>query len=298
MLEHSVLICARGGGFGHAARGRELQKRLQAEGLGSLLLIRPGAEACWRETGFPFEARPVCPGDERRFATLIMDTFPAGWNGELSPELLASFRRKLLVTRYCRGADPSSWGGAYDRLLNPYPEHFDEWEPSLPVSRSISIGWLVRKPPFAFRFEPGHWCVLDPERRLGDPQRTLFARLANRGGYRLRLIGELPLAPDALQFEKLLCVGAGYNLFYELLGMPGDIRFLPVRKRWDDQVRRTRLFRNGIDRLEALEEWLSSRLRTGVVSSLLGLSPCGPELGPEEDPVLGGNRQREIGRLL
>lgn len=250
------LIYAVGGGLGHAMRGRELQRRLlEREGIRAHLLVRPGSE---ERLGVDPELPVSSAGiDGLALAEsadhLWVDTFPRGWRGELDAGWIARFGRSWLVSRINRAPDWEEGARAYSAILNPYPEGLDEWES--PPPRATSVGWITRRSPFRFEPDRRGLLALDPRSELPERSVALLGRLARRHGLRFELARSLP---ETVTDTKVLCVGAGYNLVYETLGAGGDLRFIPLRRRYDDPARRVRLLGLGVPTLEELDGWLAS----------------------------------------
>lgn len=267
MTAERVLIDARGGGFGHAMRGANLAALLHAEGHSSVVCVSPGSEryltsgAAGRALAFEVRADGGVPSADEPFDTLVVDTFAEGTRGEWRPHELARFARRVLCARFRRDGLPRAAAG-YDEVWLPYCEALDEWGSALPRARHL--GLLARPAPM--RVEPGGetWRVFDPGRRLDPHLRATFARLA-------RAVSRPLVFHEAMEgrFEaaKLLCVGAGYNTVYELLRRPGDVRFLPLARRFDDQERRARRVERAVSTLEALRDWL--------------MTPCAPAALPD-----------------
>lgn len=234
-----ALIYARGGGRGHAMRGRSLALLLEQLGIRSAVITRGDGQTL-------DSAR-----DGERARYLFVDTFPLGWRDELSPDFVRSFPRRVLVSRAMRTAHSSDSLALFDTVLDPYPAEFSEWR-EVPRG-SHAIGYLLRPELRTVRASGEELLIVDPERRASEGFLATCARLAKQSELQLRVTFELP---GAISAKKLLVIGAGYNTFYELLSSTADIRFLPVRKRHDDQQRRCALFGKGIASLHELREWL------------------------------------------
>ena len=251
------LIYAVGGGHGHARRGLLLQQHLAQRGIGSVILLRPGSD---RHFPVSYGPRQYALGiDDPKLVSLldkppprlIVDTFPQGWQGEMSNRLLAHFESTYWMARYAKTVDMHQ--PAFGRTLLPYPKGREEWGSH--SATAIHTGYIV---------DASHWrigtakrllAVFDPEGRCGGRLISAFSRAAKKTGLNLayhRLIDR------PMEAAKLLVVGAGYNTFYELLGLAMDIRFLPVMKRHDDQFRRANLFGLGLTHLDQLLPWLDA----------------------------------------
>lgn len=185
---------------------------------------------------------------------IVVDTFPGGWRGELDEALLGRFERRIRIARYAQGLE--SRGEAYHRVLAPYPSGCCEWAGGL--EGAVHAGYFVDAGHVAVTTDAPRFTVLGPDGRCNSHLLGVFAGLARRAGlqwrYRRRLISPLPA-------RKLLAVGVGYHTFYELLGQGADLRFLPVRKRYDDQFRRAGLFGLDLSRLDQVLPWLAAPFR-------------------------------------
>lgn len=246
-----VLLYARGGGFGHTMRAAELQRALVSRGLEVTLLVEPASARHLPPLprGATLSQATALPGGHD---TLIVDTFPRGWRGELTVADLARFRRTILISRYNREQGFVREAAAYHRLLNPYPPDLDEW--TTPPPRSFYAGWLVRAPQ-THLIEGEAFVVFDPGARLSPALTDIFGRLAKRTGRALRI---LRTWREVVPAAKLLCIGAGYNTVYELAPLPADVRFVPLARRWDDQARRARRAGRCIGSLDELARWLAA----------------------------------------
>lgn len=255
-----TLIYALGGGHGHARRGLLIQRLLAEAGRTSIVLLRPGSDV-----HFPHPAGPrlyaeslaepalaaLRRGPPRR---LVVDTFPGGWRGDLSGEILGQFEHRILVARHAR--NPPGQSAAYERVLTPYPAGRSEWAPepagARPAGYVIDASHVVA--------EPGgkSFTVFDPAARCEGRAMALLAELARRAG----LVFDHRRSLDRpLRCRKLLVIGAGYHTFYELLGKGLDLSFLPLRKRWDDQFRRVARYGLELTRLAQVLPWLAAPWR-------------------------------------
>ncbi|HLF97024.1 MAG TPA: hypothetical protein VI457_07760 [Methylococcaceae bacterium] len=255
-----TLVYAIGGGHGHARRGWLLQQCLLQSGRDAVLLIRPGSDRHLPASkGVRLYARSLADSHLETLRrhpprSIVVDTFPAGWCGELDEALLGRFERRVWIARYAQGLEKR--GTAYDQVLAPYPVGRCEWMGGL--GGAVQAGYFVDAGHVAVTTDASCFTVLDPEGRCGARVLAVFAKLARRAGllwrYQRRVISPLPA-------RKLLAVGAGYHTFYELLGQGADLRFLPVRKRYDDQFRRAGLFGLDLSRLDQVLPWLAAPFR-------------------------------------
>lgn len=274
---HDVLLYARGGGFGHAMRGAALQRLLVERGHRVRLLVEPGSE---RHLPVPTDPRAevycgtlphALDHASGGFDTLIVDSFPRGWNDEIDDAILARFDHRMLVSRYNRDPDFVSDAARYHRLLNPYPEHLDEW-PS-PLARAHHTGWLVRPAPMRVVPDDETLVVFDPGGRAPS---TLLMRLSNFArSHRLRL-RHLRRTEREVRAAKFLCIGAGYNTVYELAHTAADIRFVPLARRFDDQAWRVSRVRRSAGTLADVAAWIAAPVRAQPIVD----APMSPALGP------------------
>lgn len=245
-MAHSTVdayIYAIGGGRGHGARGSLIAQALAAQGYTTEL---------WRGlTPLSFVQRP------NKGAVLVVDTFAKGWQGELPSQLFQQFEKRILVSRYSRDQDWSWVNRHYDQVLFPYCSISQEWraeelrELALP---SRHCGLMVRNLEVTVIDDIYTLTVVDPEKRLTRSSATQLTGIAQDNGFRLSTVHHFD---DCLALSvKTLVVGAGYNLFYELLLSSADVRFLPVNKRYDDQARRCRNWQLGIGDWDAMQQWL------------------------------------------
>lgn len=252
-----TLIYAIGGGHGHARRGWLLQRAMAERGTEAVLLVRAGSDRHLPPGPGPRlhgESLAECglgaaaPGSPRR---IVVDTFAAGWQGDLDAESLARFDDRVLIARYT--AAPLAAPLAYHRQIAPYPAERCEWQGTL--AGLAHAGYLLDGS--HLRIEPcaGVFAVFDPDRRCAPPLRAAFTKAARRAGLACRFHDSLA---RRIQARKLLVVGAGYHTFYETISRGIDVRFLPVRKRHDDQARRTELFGLAIRSLDDLPGWLAA----------------------------------------
>lgn len=236
-------VYALGGGRGHGTRGSLIANALIAQGYTTELwcgLVPPTAEQC------PDAA-----------ALLVVDTFAKGWQGELSDKLFQCFDKRILVSRYARYMDWDWVNRHYDQVIFPYCDLSQEWradeltELRIPIRHS---GLMVRNLAVSVNSDTNTLTVLDSEKRLTTSSISQLTQFACKNEFNISLIHEfsnqLDLSP------KTVVVGAGYNLFYELLFSAADVRFLPVNKRYDDQARRCQNWQLAIADWDELHCWL------------------------------------------
>ncbi len=258
-----ALIYALGGGHGHARRGLLLQQRLAERGVASAVLLCPGADRHFTADNGPRHYAQSLA--DAHLAPLfchppphwIVDTFPQGWRGEITAQWLARFEKTTWIARYAKNlrrgpGDPSDLP-AYTQTLLPYPESHNEWERPLPDARPT--GYMIDASHWRLSSDSRGFAVLDPGRRCGRQVLSVFARLARQIGLGFQYWQDFG---QPLSAGKWLVVGAGYHTFYELLGLGVDVRFLPIKKRHDDQFRRASLFGLALTHLDQILPWLDS----------------------------------------
>lgn len=255
-----TLVYAIGGGHGHARRGWLLQQRLLEAGRNAVLLIRPGSDRYLPASkGSRIHARSLADPHlaalrRRPPRAIVADTFPRGWRGELDDALLGRFERRVWIARYALALEDG--GKGYERVLAPYPAQRCEWDGGLRCA--AHAGYIIEAGHVAVATDAPSFTVLDPEGRCTPRLLAVFAGLARRVGLRWLYLRRLA---SSLPARKLLVVGAGYHTFYELLGAGADLRFMPVRKHYDDQFRRAGLFGLELIHLDQVLPWLAAPFR-------------------------------------
>lgn len=267
--EARVLFDARGGGHGHAMRARMLAEMLIDAGHHVTLHLRAGSDL-HVSTRARVELDRDGPPRLDGYDTLIVDTFARGFGGEWDADALARVPRRVLIARYRRDgeADPDR---LYHELWLPYCEAHDEWPTRTPQARYL--GLLARTLPLRIDPQSRSWVVFDPGGRVNRELHEVFARLARETGRPLEIV---PSLSGSLRAGKLLCVGAGYGTTYELCRLTGDVRFLPLARRYDDQHRRAALLNRDVGSLPELRAWLA---RDGEPRALPSSYYASPTLG-------------------
>ncbi|MFN8392129.1 MAG: hypothetical protein U0136_17690 [Bdellovibrionota bacterium] len=251
-----VVICARGGGLGHAARGIAAAEVLERDGREPLLLLRPGLDVeKLRMPGWLLKKTRFCSLSELSGVTgqaLLVDTFPSGWRENISPTVLKRFDERILLARYAEGASYALVAEWFDAVLFPYSQTYSEW--NLPPFSGIPIGFVIRPQP-AFNQTPnGKLAFIDTEHRCQEGLLNQITEHARVAGYELSVFFDLS---REIYAEKFLFAGAGYNMFYEALERKLDARFIPVEKRYDNQRKRADGFRLNLNGLPDLDRWLA-----------------------------------------
>ena len=183
------------------------------------------------------------------YDVVIVDTFPQGIAHEITQDVLQCYVSSFLVARYLREevyhnyAEACSW---YTRMWIPYQSQNCEW--NRPPDGDY-MGTIVRS--IVINDEQTDLCVIGnhdliPKRWLSlFPEHTVFIH------YRFH---ELPHA------QKYLCVGAGYNLFWELYFLDRIVAHIPIEKKYDDQFRRCMRFGRMVATYQELFDFLGDGL--------------------------------------
>lgn len=220
------VIYALGGGRGHATRAFTLAERLDREGTGPSVVLHQ-APGDWPQAGLGrirvealFARLHGLLGSCDRF---VVDTFPGGVAHELLDLEIPAHVETVLVARY---VDRSTYAG-YDRLLAgfdavwlPYDRDTCEWDH--PPDGTF-IGPVVRP----LRFE-GEVDTLVIGRGAPPSWEPLLAGCTRVD----HVFDTLPRA------RRVVALGAGYNLGFELATAGLDTGFRPLARRYDDQFRR------------------------------------------------------------
>ena len=144
---------------------------------------------------------------------------------------------------------------------------------------------------------PRRFTIVDPDGRCSETLRGAFERIADAASFELNYVRTYS---RTLSGSHFLAVGAGYNLFYELLhamnvlpqrtrsvstGTPPEVRFIPIMKRWDDQHRRVRLFEMTARSLSGIADWLMTSDRVG--ESVAAATRAGHDLMSDHVSISG-----------
>ena len=166
------------------------------------------------------------------YDTLIVDSFPLGLFHELSATDIQAFSHSILIARYLQSHRYSKYEEGcsfYSSVYYPYSQKYSEWSNH---KHGIALGPLHRHVPIQFSG------ITHPLVCIGDPlkiplrwRNTLPANTVYINEY----FSALPTA------ERYFCVGAGYNLTWELYEHPVPVCHVPLEKRYDDQFHRAGL---------------------------------------------------------
>ena len=252
-----VAVYALGSGAGHLTRALNLVRRLRVR---AVVLHLAGAVS---PAAVPAGSRLVAvdPGAVREEAprllqqlapttrALLVDTFPGGLARELDDALLGRFRLRALLRRHLRPGsyeDDAALADRFDLTLLPYTPERCEWEGAV---AGVHVGPLVRRLALADGTAWELAVVGDAARlpagwRAALPCRTVFVA----GPFR-----RLPRA------RRVLALGAGHNLIYELDALGVPFRALPQERAYDDQFRRADRLGVGVYERAQLLSFLEER---------------------------------------
>jgi hypothetical protein len=249
-------VFAPGAGTGHLVRAVALVRELEAAGYRVRAFASPTTRWGLLEAA-RCGVRPIEDAGRalrRGGDLLVVDTFPCGLDGSITPAVTARFAKASLVARYARTTDWQEAAERYHEVLDPYPEGRSEW-PERPAHPNVrSIGWVLHPEPLTIRREPKLLTVLDPGSRLDTERREAVVRTAKEAGYRVQMLADHTRRFSA---DRVLTIGAGYQSVYELVASGVDFRAVPLSRRHDDQVRRVELLRRGMAGTEELARWLA-----------------------------------------
>jgi hypothetical protein len=237
-----AVIYALGGGRGHLARARALARRF---GTDVPILQQADADAPHHlPQHVGVDAVHAWLREQLRDADwLVVDTFPGGVAHELTDAILRLADRTALVQRYVRPGsyiDYNRLAARFDEVLLPYSPEQCEWE----GTKGTYVGPLVRELALegqadvavigASSHMPRRW-------REALPSSTTYIH------------GPFDTLPAA---RRVLTVGAGYNLVYELDALGAKAAHVPLTRRYDDQFRRAGLLGRTITTRAELERFV------------------------------------------
>ena len=243
-----ALIYALGGGYGHIQRAS-----LIAQQFSSATILHQ------KEPPFSLNAPVLCPQEEpleewvvqtlkectSSHDCVIVDTFPKGIVHEITKELLQEYESSVLIARYLREEmylDYESSCSWYTHVWLPYHPQRCEW---VHPPNGVYMGNIVR--PILLNDDQAELCVIGNQALIPERWLSLFHEKTIFIHHRFHA---LPRA------QRYLCVGAGYNLFWELHFLGQAVAYMPIEKRYDDQFRRCVQFGTGISTYRELFEFL------------------------------------------
>ena len=222
-------------------------ERLQAEAPGPVEILHmadwhPPLPAGVTATRLPASraAAPVAAARVAQAAAVVVDTFPAG----LFHELVHLPDDATWVARHLEGYPGLEEAAArYRRIWLPYPPGRDPWEGQW---AGACVGPLVRRLPMADGPPHDLLVIGDPE-TLPGPWR---ARLPADTRSLHRFVAALPAA------RRVLALGAGHNLCWELAPLPIPVGHVPSHRRYDAPFARALRFGRAILSRADLEVFL------------------------------------------
>ena len=227
IAQQKVLIYALGGGNGHIQRAHLIAQQFSCATImhqkespfsSSVPVMHPGEKtlASWSvQTLTECAASHDC---------VVVDTFPQGIAHEITEEIIQQYESSFLVGRYLREEmyheykDSCSW---YNDVWLPYCPEQCEWDHP---PKGVYAGVFAR--PIAINRERVSLCVIGNHNLMPNRWTSLFPAKTAFINHRFHTL------PHA---QKYLCVGAGYNLFWELNSLDLEVAHIPMEKRYDDQ---------------------------------------------------------------
>jgi hypothetical protein len=177
---------------------------------------------------------------------LVVDTFPWGIRQELNPSTIACFNPRILVARF---VSP----GSYARYEEGLEHYTDIWLPTSPDAcewEGLVSGRYIGPQARRIQIERGQQaaCVV-----IGD-------RSTLPESYRRKLPEETVFIEGPFQrlpySQRVLSLGAGYNIVHELEALGVEAAFIPQDRRYDNQFVRARRVERCIASSADLEAWL------------------------------------------
>jgi hypothetical protein len=179
---------------------------------------------------------------------IVVDTFPYGIFHELSDSLIRSASESILIGRYVKEEEyPNYDRGSqnYSQIFLPYHQDQCEWNTEKkgryvgPIVRSISINSEL-------------CCDLVVLGNIDLIPKTWHRFFPRSTIYIDHYFESLP------QSKRYFCIGAGYNLVWELNSLGLNVGHFPLEKRYDDQFRRAGMLGCMVNSRQALDEFLRS----------------------------------------
>jgi len=246
-----ALIYAMGGGFGHLQRAS-----LFSMGFTEATILHQS------QPPFPCQAKVVQPPPTntrdwiQRFIVeqltmvdcMVVDTFPYGLFHELTDEMIRSASESILIGRYLKKEEYRNYDRGkknYSHVFLPYHQNRCEWNSE---QNGRYIGPIIRD-----IFINSEWCcdlvVLGNIDLIPKTWQNLFPQSTV---YVDHYFESLP------QSKGYLCIGAGYNLVWEMKSLGLNVVHLPIEKRYDDQFRRAGMLGCMVNSRQVLDEFLRS----------------------------------------
>ena len=234
LQQKNILIYAVGGGKGHLQRALNI-----ADALGRATIIHQHDAQHPTHTIISLQGHDIKTWIQNiwesmasKYDCLIVDTFPSGIARELTEEMICAFPLRFLLGRYIQEEAYPQYEeqlSRYTQILLPYTPAYCEWEQN---KNGTYIGHLTRKIQID-KNPPVELVVIGDTTKIPTGWIDLFPASA------VYIHHDFSMLPHA---QRYLCIGAGYNLFWELFFLPIVVQHIPLSKRYDDQFRRAGLW--------------------------------------------------------
>ena len=234
ITQRSALIYALGGGNGHFQRAQLIAQlfsraTIMHQTKSPFFSSVPVIHAC----GEPLLSWSIqtLAESSRSYDCIVVDTFPKGIGHEITKDILQQYASSFLVARYLREEQYQDYQAAcswYSDVWIPYLPERSEWDTP---PTGVHTGFFTR--PIAIANEQVSLCVIGDQDKI---PRRWFSLFPERTAFINHRFQSLPRS------QKYLCVGAGYNLFWELNSLGLDVAHIPLEKRYDDQFLRVMRF--------------------------------------------------------
>ena len=251
-----ALLYAVGGGWGHAKRAFVLAESLETLGYGITIVLSPNLKDFFspkiKNKTLLFERWNSLNLKFSDYQLVIVDTFPRGTQQEIQLSDLLKIEKRILITRINTETQWEKQAAVFSDYWSPYPDEYKEWTHAF-SDKEKSLGWVVGP---SFSFEKGKaLLIVDPRQLLPSFLRKRFAHLCKRSNLDCEI--EENLIPEKkYSAKKILWVGAGYNSIYEHVGGAADIKFIPLKRRFDNQFSRAKKWNCDFDP-QFFVDWIS-----------------------------------------
>jgi hypothetical protein len=260
LREKKILIYAIGGGKGHLQRALNI-----AENLKNVTIMHQHTFSHEEHTIISPKSEDVFFWSEhflhhqiQDFDCFIVDTFPTGIGEEITQDLLNRVSLRFLIARYLKEETLPCYSKAlswYSHILLPYTSDLCEWE--YPPSQNY-IGHLTR----TIKIDTTQnvcMVVIGDINKIPRMWRHIFP---TDTVFIDRYFYSLP------QAHGYLCIGAGYNIFWELHALKIKAMHIPLHKRYDDQFLRAGRWNRIIHSKQQLLTFITSCKKKGSKKKL------------------------------
>ena len=263
IAKSDLCIYAIGGGHGHATRSISLAKELHKQKKYKQIELLCSKESVKYIRDLPsfIKLHHMSWLDFLRLkvkdfrSDLIVDTFPCGVVNEIDKEHLGYFKSTHIVARYnSKEADKENYQ-CYDQVWLPYLELNCEWEGSFSKDAKY-IGLQVDKDKVKCIFESGKFVLIDPYKIIPSELKIKIRDFSQNEGFEYSYLTRFT---KDIYAEKVFVIGAGYNTFYEWLDSPVDIKFMPLKRKYDDQYYRAKRYNKDLCSLVEFIDWIQER---------------------------------------